>query len=72
MSYEKLGKFKQVARRHTCSVKTVKKWVQRHRPTRDVQDKGRLGRPSKLSTNNPELLQLLEDGIRRELACPVV
>lgn len=72
LSYEKLGNFKQVARKHKCSVKMVKKWVQRHKLTHDVQDRGRLGRPSKLSANNLTLVRLLEDGIRRGLACPIL
>ena len=72
MSYEQLGNFKQVARKHKCGVKTVKKWVQRHRLTQDVQDSKRVGRPAKLAATNPELMQLVEDGVRQQLACSII
>ncbi len=72
LSYEQLCNFKQVARKHKCGVKTVKKWVQRHKLTQDVQDSGRTGRPAKLAATNPELAHLVEDGIRRQLACSII
>ena len=61
--------YKKIARELKCNIKTVRKWVRTHKRTQSVMDKERSGRPAKLAADNPQLVQLLEDGIRCKLGC---
>ena len=69
-SYERHGSYRMAARENNCAPKTVRKWVKRLKNTGDVLDNTRSGRPRKLLSTHPQLMDLLEEGIRADEGCP--